>query len=145
MPAQIDVAFDLRNDTPTGKNSDLYSPTLREYHRTLWSKQLPSAHTFTLTESENVYLLHESSLGRYPLSSDAITTKLKGRAAKVLKEIPAESLPPDLGYTIGSSIILPGIRLDGAATINGARGFHPHIADRPVRPHTRMHPTPLSW
>src|SRR5699024_2009477 len=130
MPAQIDVAFDFRNDTPTGKDADLYSPTLREYHRTLWSKQLPSGSTFTLTKSENVYLLHESSLGRYPLCSDAITTRLKGRASKVLKDIPAESLPPDLGYTIGNSIIFPGNRIDGAATINGARGFHPRIADR---------------
>src|SRR5699024_2990196 len=105
MPAQIDVTFDFRNDTPTRKDADLYSPTLREYHRTLWSKQLPSGSTFTLTKSENVYLLHESSLGLYPLCSDAITTRMKGRASKVLKDIPAESLPPDLGYTIGNSII----------------------------------------
>ena len=130
MTTQIDVTFDFRDDTPAGKDPDLLSPTLREYHQILWSKQLSSGHTFTLTKSESVYLLHESRLGRFPLSSDAITTWLKGRAAKILKEIPSESLPPDLGYTIGSAIIFPGNRVDGAATINGARGFHPRIADR---------------
>ena len=130
METSIDVGFDFRTDTPPGKDADLLSPTLREYHRRLWSKQLPTGHTFTLTQGENAYLLHESSLGRFALSSDAITTRLKGRAAKVLKEIPSESLPPDLGYTIGSAIIFPGNRIDGASTINGARGFHPRIADR---------------
>lgn len=150
MTAQIDVAFDFRDDTPAGKDPDLHSPTLREYHRTLWSKQLPSGHSFSLTKSDGVYLLHESSLGRFTLSSDAITTRLKGRAAKTLNEISSESLPPDLGYTIGSSIIFPGNRVDGAATINGVRGFHPRIADRfdltleCIRRYYRGEPSPLS-
>ena len=150
MTTQIDVTFDFRDDTPAGKDPDLLSPTLREYHQILWSKQLSSGHTFTLTKSESVYLLHESRLGRFPLSSDAITTWLKGRAAKILKEIPSESLPPDLGYTIGSAIIFPGNRVDGAATINGARGFHPRIADRfdltleCIRRHYRGDASPLS-
>lgn len=85
---------------------------------------------FTLTSGEKTYLQHESSLGRFVLSSDAITTRLRGRASKVANTIPPESLPPDLGYTIGSAIIFPGNRVDGASTINGARGFHPRIADR---------------
>lgn len=130
METSIDVGFDFRTDTPPGKDADLLSPTLREYHRRLWSKQLPTGHTFTLTQGENAYLLHQSSLGRFALASDAITTRLKGRAAKVLKEIPSASLPPDLGYTIGSAIVFPGNRIDGASTINSARGFHPRIADR---------------
>ena len=67
-----------------------------------------------------------------------------------MKEIPAESLPPDLGYTIGNSIIFPGNRIDGAATINGARGFHPRIADRfdltleCIRRHYRGEASPLA-
>lgn len=77
METTIDVGFDFRTDTPPGKDADLLSPTLREYHRRLWSKQLPTGHTFTLTQGENAYLLHESSLGRFALSSDAITTRLK--------------------------------------------------------------------
>jgi hypothetical protein len=35
-----------------------------------------------------------------------------------------------LAYTMGSMIIFPGNRIDGKATINGARGFHPLIKDR---------------
>lgn len=61
MTTQIDVTFDFRDDTPAGKDPDLLSPTLREYHQILWSKQLSSGHTFTLTKSESVYLLHEGS------------------------------------------------------------------------------------
>ena len=38
----FDAGFDLRSDTPEGKDPDTYSPTLRRYHRMLWSKELPS-------------------------------------------------------------------------------------------------------
>lgn len=149
MNPQIDVTFDFRDDVPAGKDPDLYSPTLREYHRSLWSKHLPSGHMFTLAKGEKTYLQHESSLGHFVLSSDTITTRLRGRASKVAKEIPPESLPPQLGYTIGSSIIFPGNRIDGASTINGARGFHPRIADRfdltleCIRRHYRGETSPL--
>lgn len=149
MNTRIDVTFDFRDDVPAGKDPDLFSPTLREYHRSLWSKHLPSGHKFTLAKGEKTYLQHESSLGHFVLSSDTITTRLRGRASKVAKEIPPESLPPQLGYTIGSSIIFPGNRIDGASTINGARGFHPRIADRfdltleCIRRHFRGETSPL--
>lgn len=149
MDARIDVAYDFRDDTPDGKDPDQFSSTLREYHRTLWSKQLPSGQMFTLASSEKTYLRHASSLGRFVLSSDAITTRLRGRASKVADTIPPESLPPNLGYTIGSSIIFPGNRIDRASTINGARGFHPRIADRfdltleCIRRHYRGDTSPL--
>ena len=102
-----------------------------------------------LTTASKGYLRHESALGTFSLASDAMTTRLKGRAAKLTKQIPAGSLPPDLGYTIGSSIIFPGNRIGGAATINGARGFHPRIADRfdltleCIRRHYRGESSPL--
>ncbi|MCD9154568.1 hypothetical protein NP095_14380 [Aeromicrobium duanguangcaii] len=35
-----------------------------------------------------------------------------------------------LAYTVGGFIIWPGQRVDGKQTLNGARGFHPHIKDR---------------
>lgn len=150
MRDDIDVAFEFHQDTPAGKDPDSFSPTLREYHRRLWSKQLPSGHVFTLTASERAYLQHESELGHFTLSSDAITTRLKGRAAKVAQLIPTGSLPPDLGYTIGSSIIFPGNRVGSGSTINGARGLHPRIADRfdltleCIRRHYRGEPSPLA-
>ncbi|MGV2822312.1 hypothetical protein ABZX73_15695 [Brevibacterium casei] len=149
MNSHIDVEYEFHTDTPRGKDADAFSPTLREYHRRLWSKPLPSGQPFTLTTPARGYLRHESTLGTFSLASDAITTRLRGRAAKLTKLIPAGSLPPDLGYTIGSSIIFPGNRIDGAATINGARGFHPRVADRfdltleCIRRHYRGEASPL--
>ncbi len=37
----IDTSFDFRTDA-SGKDPDAYSPTLRQYHKLLWSKALPS-------------------------------------------------------------------------------------------------------
>jgi hypothetical protein len=36
----IDIAFDFRTDSD-GKDPDTHSPTLRQYHKRLWSKALP--------------------------------------------------------------------------------------------------------
>lgn len=130
MTSQIDVGADFRGDASVGIDPDSYSPVLRENHRILWNKRLPSGHHFTLTVSEDIYLLHESSLGRFARSSDAIATRLKGRAAKIAKKIPPESVQPDLGYTISRAIIFPSNRVDRASANNGARGIHPRIADR---------------
>ncbi len=91
----------------------------------LWSKPLPSGRTFTLEPQPNAYLVHEAPGRLHYLSSDAITTNLLGRAARVVHEIPEAERPEDLGYTMGSSILFPGNKIAGQATINGARGFHP--------------------
>lgn len=150
MVARVDVAFEFHKNTSAGKDPDLFSPTLREYHRSIWSMQLPSGQMRALTSAGKVYFQYESSFGKFALSIDAITTKLKGRASKIAKQIPADPLPPDFGYTIGSSIIFPGNRIDGASTINGARGFHPRIADRfdltleCIRRHYRGESSPLA-
>lgn len=130
MARTVDTSFEFHSDSPPGKDPDSFSPTLREYHRLLWSKPLRSGEPLTLTIEPRSYLVHRSSHGVFHLASDAITTRLLGRAWRVVNKIPAEALPEDLGYTIGSSILFPGNRVAGAATINGARGFHPRIADR---------------
>lgn len=68
----IDVAFDFRTDAG-GKDPDAYSPTLRRYHRLLWSKPLPSGASFNLSETtRGVYLHHSSGLGEFFLSSDSV-------------------------------------------------------------------------
>ena len=41
MEKFIDITFDFRTDTPTGTDPDALSPTLRSYHKFLWSKPLP--------------------------------------------------------------------------------------------------------
>lgn len=130
MNEAIDISFDFLSDTPKGKDADSFSPTLRRYHQLLWSKPLPSGRIFTLEPQPNAYLVHEAPGGLHYLSSDAITTNLLGRAARVIHEILEAERPEDLGYTMGSSILFPGNKIAGQATINGARGFHPRIADR---------------
>src|SRR5690242_16162062 len=68
----IDTTFDFRIDAG-GYDPDRYSPTLRRYHRLLWSKQLPSGSLFDLTDSTpGVYLHHSSTLGEFRLSSDSV-------------------------------------------------------------------------
>lgn len=150
MTSPIDTSFDFETDTPVGRDADSYSPTLRRYHQLLWSKPLASGSTFSLTVEPQAYLVHRSSRGVFYLASDAITTRLLGRAWRVLRQVPEQELPEDLGYTIGSSILFPSIKIDGKATINGARGFHPRIADRfdltleCIRRHYRNEDSPLA-
>lgn len=68
--------------------------------------------------------------GVFFMASDAITTRLQKRAGRIIRNIPPEDLPAWPGYTIGSSIVFPGNKVDGKMTINGARGFSSKIADR---------------
>lgn len=130
MTVPLDTSFDFKTDTPAGKDADSHSPTLRRYHQFLWSKPLPAGPTFSLRPEPRAYLVHRSATSVVYLASDAITTMLRRRAWRVIREVPDDAMPEDLGYTMGSSIIFPGSRIDGQATINGARGFHPRIADR---------------
>ena len=59
----IDIAFDFRSDAK-GRDPDSHSPTLRSYHRLLWSKPLPSGASFDLSDTTpGVYLHHRSGLG----------------------------------------------------------------------------------
>jgi hypothetical protein len=49
---------------------------------------------------------------------------------RIIRNIRPEDLPAWPGYTIGSSIVFPGNKVDGKMTINGARGFNSLTADR---------------
>ncbi len=135
MLENIDIDFDFRSDTPVGKDPDSYSPTLRRYHKFLWSKPLPSGTMFTLSDTiPNIYLHHNSDLGEFFLSSDsAIHTFSRWPSmTPIISQIDGEEIElfRKLAYTIGSMMIFPGNRIGGKATINGARGFHPLIKDR---------------
>jgi hypothetical protein len=137
MAAMIDTNFDFRSDTPNfpKRDPDKDSPTLRQYHRLLWSKPLPNGHHFDLVDTTpRTYLHHKSELGEFWLGSDSVVPSFT-RNYKIQHII--EQVPPDeldqfntIGYTIGGMMLWPAERIDRKMTINGARGFHPRLADR---------------
>src|SRR5690606_22750754 len=150
----IDVSFDFRDDTPDGGDPDALSPTLRRYHRLLWSKALPSGHRFDLADTGPKYLHHHSTIGEFSLSSDAVIPSFR-KQPSISRLIP--QLPPGrfdrymhLGYTIGGMMLFPSNMVDGKMTINGARGCHPRIKDRfdltveCIRRHYHSESSPLS-
>ena len=131
----IDKAFDFRLDTPANKDPDKYSATLRSYHEFLWSKALPSGQLFGLTSSvSGEYLFHESNLGEFSLSSDAITNSFifSKRLRQIIDQISASEKEEILEplYNIGGFIIFPARKRQNKMTINGARGFSAKIEDR---------------
>ena len=72
MVEKFDIHFNVYSDTPPGKDPDAYSPTLRKYHKILWSKNLPNGQTFHLNDHLSGVLHHKSILGEFLLSSDSI-------------------------------------------------------------------------
>ena len=131
----IDVTFDFRKDTPPGKDPDALSPTLRGYHKFLWSKPLPSGVMFELVDTTpDAYLHHRSQAGEFWLSSDAVipTFTRSARISHIINQIPVEEREAfiSISYTIGGMMVFPANRIGGKITINGARGLHPRIIDR---------------
>ncbi|MEZ5925403.1 MAG: hypothetical protein R3D57_13565 [Hyphomicrobiaceae bacterium] len=152
MPG-IDVTYDFRRDA-CRKDPDRYSPTLRRYHRHLWSKPLPCRTLFTLSDVEpGAYLYHRSTLGNFSLSSDSIVPtytrwkKLK-HIVSAYPEAENEAFRA-IGYTIGGMMIFPANRVDGKNTINVMRGLTRQVADRfdltleCIRRHYIGSPSPL--
>lgn len=133
--SKIDVSFDFRTDTPEGEDPDAKSPTLREYHRLLWSRTLPLGAPFRpIAPKSGAYLRHSSAQGEFVLSSDTIIPTFEHSSR--LKSIVARRPRRDresfarLRYTIGGMMVFPANKIDGKMTINGARGCHPKIKDR---------------
>jgi len=130
----IDVLFDFRSDA-RGKDPDSHSPTLRRYHKHLWSKALPNGMVFELDDTTpGVYLHHKSDLGEFFLSSDSIIptfTRWK-RMANVIGQFPEAENDAfrGLSYTIGGMMIFPSNQVHKLPTLNGARGLTQSIADR---------------
>ena len=135
MSTQLDINFDFYSDTPPNKDPDSYSPTLRSYHKLLWSKPLPNGALFDFLDSTpDGYLHHESELGEFFFSSDAITHSYKHviRMAHVISQIPPEEVDSLFrhGSTIGAYIIFPSNKINNKPTINGMRGINSKIKDR---------------
>jgi hypothetical protein len=127
----IDVGFDFREDTPPGKDPDSHSPTLRRYHKLLWSKPLPCGETLDLdATARGHYLLHRSpTRGEFSLSSDAVVASYRYVAMVQAEPWKLQEFL-HIGYTIGGMMLWPGNRVDGKMTLNGVRGFNHKIRDR---------------
>ena len=130
---KIDITFKVYTDA-NGGDPDSTSPTLRSYHKMLWSKKLPNGEKFELTDKKSgVYLYHSSGLGEYFLGSDAITHSYRNHKRKtwLTQQIQDEVQELfDTGSTIGAYTLFPSNRVDKQHTINQARGVNSLIDDR---------------
>jgi hypothetical protein len=129
----IDTSFTMYSDA-NGGDPDATSPTLRTYHRLLWSKPLPSGDPFVLLDDKpGHYLFHSSALGEFSLGSDAITHSYKNQIKKrwLTEQVPDQVQELfEIGSTIGAYIIFPNKQIDRKQTINQARGMSRLIDDR---------------
>ena len=129
----IDTKFKFSYDS-NGGDPDIASPTLRRYHKILWSKPLPDGSNFELHDNkEGSYLYHNSEPGEFFLGSDAITHSYKSHKRKqwITEQIPNEVNELfEAGFTIGAYIVFPNNRIAGKHTINQARGINSLIDDR---------------
>lgn len=133
----IDTTFHMDTDAG-GRDPDIYSLTLKNYHKLLWSKSLPNGKMFELNDDykgpySGSYLYHNSELGEFFLGSDAITHSYRNQ--KKFKWI-TEQIPEhvkelyDAGSTIGAFILFPKKQVNKKNNINQARGVNPFINDR---------------
>ena len=131
---QIDINFNVYSDTPEGKDPDSFSPTLRKYHKILWSKFLPNNKEFYLNLDTPKLLHHKSALGEFFLSSDSIghTYSRVKKMSHIIDEISQTEIDNffSICSTIGAYIIFPAKRINNKMTINGARGVNHKIQDR---------------
>ncbi|WP_171175928.1 hypothetical protein [Ruegeria sp. HKCCA4633] len=151
----VDTTFNMYSDTPDGGDPDAKSATLRKYHKLLWSRPLPNGAMFTLSDSgPKPHLYHQSELGTFRLSSDAITHSYKNtlKMGYIIEQLSPGEVDGlfATGSTIGSYIVFPSNKIDGAMTINGARGCNAKIGDRfdltleCIRRHYRREDSPLA-
>jgi hypothetical protein len=149
----IDITFDLRSDTPPGRDPDALSPTLRRYHQLLWSKPLPSGAPFELVTSPRAYPQPCLRAWRVLLvercsDSDLLEGAAAGSHHRSIPEVEREAFL-HICYTIGGMMVFPVNRAGRKITINVARGFHPRIKDRfdltleCIRRHYLGEPSPL--
>lgn len=150
----LDTSFNFRTDA-NGKDPDSYSPTLRRYHKALWSRPLPGGARFDLHDTTpHAYLHHRSELGEFWLASDSVIPTFTRWIAlnPITEQFPEEENEAfrTIGYTMGGMMVFPGNRVDGKQTLNGARGFSRKIADRMdltlecIRRHYVGQPSPLA-
>lgn len=125
----IDITFDFRSDS-NGGDPDSKSPTLRSYHKLLWSKELPCGGKLILNEKLN----NTSDAGDFYFGSDSIIHSFsRWESYKyIIDKIRIEEKEEFryLGYTMGGMIIFPRNKINNLQSINMARGCNQKIKDR---------------
>lgn len=143
----IDTSFDFTSDVPgywdhfwdnndvfgnPGKDPDSKSPTLREYHRILWSKTLPNGERMELNSGKSRYYLRWND---FYFGSDSMLVSFRYARYRSMLEKVADTVEDYHAfvenyfrkiYTIGGMIIFPQHRW----SINQARGCNARISDR---------------
>src|SRR5262249_55030991 len=114
----IDVTFDFRSDTPSGRDPDTFSPTLISHHRRLCSKPPPRGAPFDLVISgPPYYLCHTSDLGAFRLSSDGTTQTFSrtSEIATIVTQVQQNEIDAlvRLSFTIGGMTVFPANRVGG--------------------------------
>lgn len=129
MDKEIDISFDFRIDA-NGGDPDATSPTLKRYHRLLWSKILPNGQKLNLDEK----LRNQSEACDYTFGSDSIIHSFSKweKYQHIIQQISPDEIEEfaHLGYTIGGMLIFPKNRINNCQSINMARGINHKIKDR---------------
>ncbi|WP_138413308.1 DUF6994 family protein [Sinomonas gamaensis] len=127
---EIDVDYNFFDDTPAGKDPDSHSPTLRRYHKLLWSKPLPDGRPFELHSGLSLapYLVYKSGDTRIVLGSDTIATRHRRKLHHLFTQLSDEVNDAFLrrSYTICGFMIFPVSQ----GSLNQNRGKHRRILDR---------------
>lgn len=128
--SEIDVAFCFYDDPKYVTDADRDSYILQDWHRQLWSKDLPSGDTLQWVAEPGEYLTWASPWGSIRVSSDTIATThsrypVVSRWWTDLRPEEQERFEHAF-YTIGGFIIFP-VHGD---SLNQLRGWDSKIADR---------------
>jgi hypothetical protein len=131
----FDPTFDFRTEAGRGEDPDSTSPTLKAYHKLLWSKPLPSGDSFDLDDTTpHAYLHHLSTRGEFYLTSDSasptwISWRKMAHIVALIPEWEGEQFRT-VAHQMGDKMLFPGKQIDGKQTINQERGSTSQIADR---------------
>lgn len=147
MKQMIDVTFDFTTDSPgywdgfwekndllggAGSDPDEKSPTLKRYHRLLWSRRLPCGEVMELQEGKSSYYLKWKD---FYFGSDSIIVEFRYYNYIHMIEQVKQRLSDyrafyedqiRKSYTIGGMIIFPQHR----NSMNQMRGMNRKISDR---------------
>lgn len=128
----IDTGFCFYDDLDYASDADRDSLVLREWHRLLWSKELPGGDKVEWLTEPRGYLTYDAPHGPVRVSSDTIATTHSRYASFGIPRLwaglsPTEQLGYDRAfYTIGGFIIFPV----HSQSLNQLRGTDARIADR---------------